>query len=227
MKSTLSDQILAFYAALRPDWQLPRGVELIFPFDDRVVKGLLETFYRKYFSDHLKRTFLVGINPGRLGAGMTGVPFTDPVILQDICDIPNDLPRKNELSSIFIYEMIEAMGGPDFFYNQFYITSACPLGFLKDGKNYNYYDSPELISAVRPHIIYHMEEQLQFPCHREEAFSIGQGKNYHFLKQLNDEQGWFGKITPLPHPRWVLQYKRRTKQTYLDEYLQKLSSDAS
>jgi hypothetical protein len=54
---------------------------------------------------------------------------------------------------LFIYEMIDAFGGAESFYKQFYINSICPLGFTATnarGKevNYNYYDSKELIAAV-------------------------------------------------------------------------------
>ena len=89
------------------------------------------SFYTKYYSDNNKRILLLGINPGRFGGGVTGIPFTDPVRLEKVCGIKNDFQKKQELSSVFIYEMIEAYGGAEKFYKQFYISAVSPLGFVK------------------------------------------------------------------------------------------------
>ena len=60
--------------------------------------------------------------------------------------------------AIYVGEVIDAYGGPERFYGDFYINSPCPLGFIKateKGKavNYNYYDSKELTRAVYPFMI--------------------------------------------------------------------------
>ncbi len=219
-----AQHILRFFHGLKNDWALPAGVELIYPFDDPEVMKLVSTFYQKYYSDKNDRHFLFGINPGRFGAGQTGIPFTDPILLEQTCGIKNDLDKKHELSSIFIYEMIDALGGPEDFYGQFYITSLCPLGFIKDGKNYNYYDSTELYQSVETYMVAAIESQIKHFCKMDKAFSLGQGKNFKVFKALNDQHGWFSEVIPLPHPRWVMQYKRKYKQVYLDEYLQKLNA---
>lgn len=218
-----SDLILDYYKNFKPNWRLPKGIDLIFPFSDEAIWFLMESFYQKFYKDDGKRCFLFGINPGRLGAGMTGVPFTDPIRLTDVCGIENDIQKKQELSSVFIYEMIEQFGSPELFYSKVYISSICPLGFTKEGKNYNYYDSKELYSAVEAKIIKAMKAQLKFNCRRDVAFSLGQGKNFKILKSLNERYKWFDQVIPLPHPRWVMQYKLKTKQKYLDEYVEKLS----
>jgi len=33
-------------------------------------------FYKKYYNDNNPRFLILGINPGRFGAGVTGIPFT-------------------------------------------------------------------------------------------------------------------------------------------------------
>jgi len=216
------DHILSFYASLRPNWKLPDGVDLIYPFDAKVVQEMMRQYYEKFYSDNEPRHFLFGINPGRLGAGMTGVPFTDPVHLEKHCGINNDIKKKHELSSIYIYEMMEAVGGIDYFHSKFYISSLCPLGFTREGRNYNYYDSKELYAAVRPKMVKAIKQQISHYCHTDVAFSLGQGKNFKVFQELNEQHNWFDKIVPLPHPRWVMQYKRKTKEVYLDEYVRKL-----
>lgn len=215
------DLIMQFYNSLNSDWEIPSGIELIYPFDPNV-KGLMTRFYSQFFNDLDKRHFLFGINPGRLGAGMTGIPFTDPILLSEKCGIENDLDKKHELSSIFIYEMIDQMGGPTAFYSRFYISSLCPLGFLKENKNYNYYDSKELFASVEHRIVESINAQMKFPVHRDVAYSIGKGKNFKIFKDLNDQHGWFDKVLPLPHPRWVMQYRLREKDKHIQKYADNL-----
>lgn len=217
-----SELILEYYNNFKPNWRLPKGIDLIFPFNDKVIWGLMESFYHKFYSDQNERCMLLGINPGRLGAGMTGIPFTDPIRLLELCGIENDIKKKQELSSVFIYDMIAEFGDPELFYSKIYISSICPLGFTKEGKNYNYYDSKELYEAVESKIVKAIKTQLKFNIRRDVAFSLGQGKNFKILKILNNKYKWFEDVKPLPHPRWVMQYKLKTKQKYLDEYVGKL-----
>src|SRR3569833_2031670 len=86
-------------------------------------------FYKKFYNDNRQRHLILGINPGRHGAGYTGVPFTDTKRLQSDCGIKYDGKETHEPSSVFVYEMIDAFGGPKEFYSKFYIHSICPLGF--------------------------------------------------------------------------------------------------
>ena len=67
----------------------------------------LTAFYQKYYTDSQPRNFMFGINPGRFGAGITGVPFTDPVRLETECGIQNDFPKKQELSAQFVWMFIQ------------------------------------------------------------------------------------------------------------------------
>jgi hypothetical protein len=207
---------------LKPDWDLPPEIDLIYPFDNAETWDLLNKFYQQYFCDKNHRYFLFGINPGRFGAGMTGIPFTDPIQLESVCGIQNDIKKTPELSSIFIYEIVKALGGAELFYKNFYITSLCPLGFVNKGKNYNYYDSKDLFNKVKMKMIDSIEDQIKYLCQRSVAFSLGQGKNFKIFSSLNDEYHWFDEIVPLPHPRWVMQYKRKFKEIYLGEIIDKL-----
>ena len=49
---------------------LPRGVEILNPFKVTETYQLSKSFYQKYYSDSNPRLFLIGINPGRFGAGI-------------------------------------------------------------------------------------------------------------------------------------------------------------
>lgn len=219
---TYAENILKYYSNISIPQQLPDGVEVLYPFDDSEVSAILSTFYNKYFNDSQKRTFLIGINPGRFGGGSTGIPFTDPIRLKEELDIENSFDPKPELSSRFIYQMINAIGGPEVFYKNFYFTSVSPLGFVKDGKNLNYYDIPALQEALEGYIVEEMKEQLEFGA-KDIAFSLGMGKNIAYLKTLNAKHKLFKEIIPLPHPRWIMQYRLKRLDEFVQEYVAKLT----
>jgi hypothetical protein len=212
-----SSQVLSYHFALQPNLILPDKVEWLMPYDDLETRRCMTTFYKTFYNDNKKRTFILGINPGRFGAGLTGVPFTDPIRLKAL-GIENTFPQKPELSSVFIYEMIAACGGAASFYQKYYISSLSPLGFVKGGKNYNYYDDLQLSQCVRPFIISNIETQLKFGADTSKVFCLGQGKNFEYLSKLNDEFQWWERVIPLPHPRWVMQYRLKRKEEFIEEY---------
>ncbi len=217
-----SEQILSFFQSLKISTALPRGVHVLNPYQENVALDLCKKFYSRYYADAHVRSMIIGINPGRFGGGLTGIPFTDPVNLERVCGIKNDLPKKHELSSDYIYKVIETYGGPDLFYKNFYFTSVSPLGFTKARKNLNYYDDKKLTDQLRPFMLASMKTQLTFGINRNVAYCLGEGDNYKFLSLFNEEHEFFKKIIPLAHPRFIMQYKRKTLDTYISEYVKKL-----
>ena len=145
---SFSTQIVDFYFSLSPKPPLPKGVEAIYPFDNHETKRLMQTFFNKYYDDKNPRTYLVGINPGRLGSGITGIGFADAYHLEHYCDIPNSFDKRVEISAAFMFEVMEAYGGVEKFYKDFFFTTVMPLGLLKNYKNYNYYDDLQTQSAL-------------------------------------------------------------------------------
>jgi hypothetical protein len=188
------------------------------PYADRDVLGYLQVFLERYFGSDNERVLVLGINPGRFGSGITGITFTDPVALADCCGIANTLPRRRELSSIFVYDLIERLGGPQDFYRRFFLTAVCPLGFTREGKNLNYYDEPALARAVTPFIVRTMEQQIALGARRDHAIVFGRGQNHRFLERLNAEHDWFDELHPVDHPRAIMQYKRKQLEAYLSRY---------
>lgn len=202
---------------------LPHGVEILNPFKVDQTYTLSNSFYKKYYSDNNPRLFLIGINPGRFGAGVTGVPFTDPIRLESVCGISNDLAKRQELSSVFVYDMIEAFGGVNAFYSRVFFTSVSPLGFVKDGVNLNYYDIPEVRDFLEPHMVSSLRQQIEIGAITKVAFSMGKGKNIKYLHYLNKKYQLFERIEPLPHPRWIMQYRLKRKDEFINEYIDKIS----
>ena len=221
----LSKRILSFLKGLELNINIPAGIEVMNPFLDAITFNLCKQFYTKYYNDNNSRYLILGINPGRFGGGLTGIPFTDPLRLQASCGIENIFPKKQELSSVFVYEMIKAFGGPEIFYSKFYISSISPLGFTRNNKNLNYYDDKELEESLTEFVINCINHQLKFDLNKEVAFCFGEGKNYLYLSKLNNQQKFFKKIVALPHPRFIMQYKLKRKEEYIQQYIRELSME--
>lgn len=219
----LSNKILDFLFNLQFPFDLPSGVEVMNPFLDEETARIVSIFYKKFYNDHNPRYCLIGINPGRFGGGITGIPFTDPIRLEKECGIENNWSRKQELSSVFVYDMINAFGGPEAFYNKFYFTAVSPLGFVRGGKNLNYYDDKILAERIVPFAVECFRMQIASGLHTSVAFCLGEGTNYKFLSKLNMTYKLFDKIVPLSHPRFIMQYKLKTKDDYIKKYLQEFS----
>ncbi len=220
---TWAKHLYSFYAHLEPPAALPNHIEWLYPQRDPLVMDVVKCFLDKYYNDNKPRTLLLGINPGRFGAGVTGVNFTGPRQLKENCGIPHPFPNGSELSAEFIYKMIGDYGGPELFYKKFFIGSVSPLGFVKDGKNINYYDDKVLLKIVEPFIIHNLEKLINPNMDRKKCFAIGGEKNFKYLCHLNKQKGWFQKIIPLPHPRFIMQYKRKQVDSFIQFYLDALN----
>lgn len=220
-----ADKVNAFNSGLLFKGELPAGISIMNPFKE--YENIITTstaFYNKYYGDNNSRHLILGINPGRFGAGLTGIPFTDPKRLREKCGLHYEGELAHEPSSVFVYEVIDAYGGPEVFYKKFYINSICPLGFTSISKkdktvNYNYYDSKALIKAMEDFIKQSIQQQLEFSIETDLVFCFGMGKNEKFLRTLNNEKKYFKNIVALPHPRYIMQYKSKLKQAYIEMYL--------
>ena len=226
---TRDKQILQFYAQLSlNDSLLPRDVKAMNPYTNTPpeVEEVIRHFYHKYYSDNRPRGLILGINPGRFGAGITGIPFTDSFRLREHCGIPFPTDTR-ETSSLFVYDVIDAYGGAENFYRNWFIGATSPLGFIhKNAKgnwvNYNYYDHPALEKAVHPFIMDCLKKQIALCGNPKTAVVLGTGKNFKYLQQLNRSEELFEEIIPLEHPRFIMQYKLRDKELYVQKYLESL-----
>ncbi len=103
---TFADRAIHFYSNLSIKTVLPAGSEIMNPYENQAVKDIVTAFFTRFFDDQQDRVLLLGINPGRFGAGITGITFTDPIRLEEDCQIPNGFEKRAELSSRFIYDVI-------------------------------------------------------------------------------------------------------------------------
>ena len=223
------EKVIAFNRQLSYDGLLPEGFSVINPYLDNpeTIKVML-AFYKKFYNDTNQRRFMIGINPSRHGAGVTGVPFTDTKRLESVCGIPMHSAHTHEISSVYIYDMIKEFGGAADFYSKFFINSPFPLAIVrktKEGKwiNANYYDDLALFEMVKDFMIKSLKNHINLGLDTSEVYVLGK-KNAKFIEKLNNEAHLFERIKILEHPRYIQQYKSKEKQLYIDKYILTLNN---
>ncbi|WP_018628846.1 SMUG2 DNA glycosylase family protein [Niabella aurantiaca] len=221
---TIAEKIISFNRKLQYTGPLPKGFGVLNPFrENPETMQVMEQFYHKFYNDQHQRKFIIGINPSRHGAGLTGVPFTDTKRLDKVCGIPMQSVASHEVSSVFLYDVIAQYGGVDRFYGHFYINSPFPLAIVRHaapGKwlNANYYDDPALFEAVKPFMIKSLRQHIALGLNTDKAYVLGK-KNESFISKINKTEHLFGRLITLEHPRFIQQYRSRYKQEYIDKYL--------
>lgn len=229
MATSFGDKVIDFNRHLEFSGELPEGFRVLNPYQDNpetMVK--MEQFYHKFYNDSNKRKFIIGINPSRHGAGVTGVPFTDTKRLESECGIKMESAHTHEISSVFLYDMISQYGGTTNFYNQFYINSPFPLAIVRKNKegnwlNANYYDDRTLFENVKKFMIKSLQDHISLGLDISEVYVLGK-KNALFIQKLNEEAKLFENINVLEHPRYIQQYKSKEKQMYIDKYILTLNN---
>lgn len=224
LMDTFADRIINFNTHLEYNKSLPKGFDVLNPYmDNPETMEVMRAFYHKFYNDNRQRKFIIGINPSRHGAGVTGVPFTDTKRLESECGIVMKSAHTHEVSSVFMYDMIKAYGGVTKFYNDFYINSPFPLAIVRkasDGKwlNANYYDEEALFKSLKDYMIETLKKHITLGVDTQKVFVLGK-KNATFLEKLNKETALFGKMVVLEHPRFIQQYKSKEKELYIDKFL--------
>ncbi|KMQ66036.1 hypothetical protein ACM46_00255 [Chryseobacterium angstadtii] len=220
---TFADKVIEFNENLQFTGNLPDGFEAMNPYlDNPETMTVMQEFYQKYYNDNRQRKFMIGINPSRHGAGVTGVPFTDTKRLDAVCGIKMESAHTHEVSSVFMYDMMAEYGGAEEFYKDVYINSPFPLAIVRKTKNgwlnANYYDDKKLFESVRKFMIDSLKKHISLGVDTSEVFVLGK-KNAEFISALNKESRLFETITILEHPRYIQQYKTKEKQLYIDKYI--------
>ncbi len=228
-KETFADKVIEFNKNLDYSGSLPEDFQVLNPYlDNPETMIVMQKFYHKYYNDSDTRKFIIGINPSRHGAGVTGVPFTDTKRLENVCGIKMKSAHTHEISSVFMYDMIAEYGGVEEFYKNMYINSPFPLAIVRKSKNgwlnANYYDDKTLFNDVKDFMIESLKKHISLNLITSEVFILGK-KNADFIAKLNQEAHLFEKITVLEHPRYIQQYKSKEKQLYIDKYILALNQN--
>lgn len=221
---TFGEKVIDFNRQLHYSGKLPEGFQVINPYmENRETMQVMGEFYHNFYHDFNQRKLILGINPSRHGAGVTGVPFTDTKRLESVCGIKMHSAYTHEISSVFMYDFIAEYGGVNEFYKQFYINSPFPLAIIrqtKEGKwiNANYYDDTLLFEMVKDFMVVSLKKHISMGIDTSEVFVLGK-KNAVFIQKLNAEFKLFECIKTLEHPRYIQQYQSKAKQVYIEKYI--------
>jgi Domain of unknown function (DUF4918) len=76
---SFADKVVEFNSKLVFNGPLPPGVRKMNPFaaNCQAIK-IASVFYQKYYNDKNRRHLILGINPGRFGAAITGFHLLKP-----------------------------------------------------------------------------------------------------------------------------------------------------
>ena len=230
-KQTFSDKVFQFDQELgNVKINLPAPYKIINPYSGRNKKQVLpmiQIFYHKYFNDTSKRCLILGSSPARRGSAITGVPFEDASNLLKETGISIANFHVNNAASNFLNEVIDKYGGRVKFYHNFYLNFVCPVGICKTNSkgnqvNCNYYENKQVEEMLTPLIISALKTQISFGIDTSVCYCIGSGQNYQELSKINKKWGFFQKIVPLEHPRFITQYHPEDEKKYLHKYLNAL-----
>ncbi|WP_432354389.1 uracil-DNA glycosylase family protein [Sporosarcina sp. A2] len=154
---------------------------------------LVRSYYKKFYSKPGRRIVFCGINPGQYGAGKTGVPFIDFDGISRL--LPGHERQDKERSAQFMLSIIEEYGAGEF-QDAVYLTNLSWYGFLRDGKNLNYYILPR---NVRHHFTKSFVEEMKIV---QPSFIVPLSEEVgRTLRQLvADDQLDYPIAERLPHP---------------------------
>lgn len=169
-----------------------------------------------YYPSDPNRIVLCGINPGKNGAGKTGIPFIDFRSLSHL--LPDTKQDDCESSAEFIYSIISEIGVKPF-NRHVYMTNLSWFGYVKDGRNLNYYKLPEkLIHVFTSSFI---EEMKMVKPKAIIPLSIDVEKSLKKMKQ--EEKLTFPVVERLPHP-YYCSIQSHHDDDYREMYVKKIRS---
>ncbi len=198
---------------------IPQGFEILCPYTEHEVQRVVRCFYDRYLRVGPPRLALYGINPGRFGAGITGLAFTDPWALNHQLNIPTSLDGRREPSAVFISAVIDAYGGAQAFYDDVLLTAFSPLGFVRSGVNVNFYDDAALQRAIVPFVAEHVDAVREAGAPSATIVILGSGKLRQFVERHLAPTRRFNHVVALDHPRYIMQYRRATMDRYVEQYV--------
>ncbi|HZL11862.1 MAG TPA: uracil-DNA glycosylase family protein [Prolixibacteraceae bacterium] len=179
-------------------------------------KNNIIEFHKKYVQPNSPKIVMCGINPGRRGAGITGIPFIDTNSLSKM--LPDISNPKTEKSAKFFFSIIEEFG-INGFYRNVHVTNMSWFGFyeLDKGTNINYNSLP---TEIQNDLIDKFVEEMDF-INPNVIIPIGDIVNWELLYNLKVKNRLNAEIGPrLYHPAYRL-VDRKTYIETLTKYLTK------
>ncbi|MEY2342744.1 uracil-DNA glycosylase family protein [Acidithiobacillus sp. IBUN Pt1247-S3] len=189
-----------------------RGISILQDF--LPYRSIAEQFWQQYIPEPLPQTVILGLNPGRLGAGLTGIPLLDFRSLASL--FPDGrLPRNDtEPSANFFHRVVQNVGAEKF-YREFYVSNVSAVGYLRDNKNCNYHELPDAAQRI-------VEERFvaeMAVVAPKRIIALGREVEATVQRLFPDGSV---RISHLPHPSWIMTYRLREAQSWVRRYTQML-----
>ena len=215
-------KLAAFLSTVRIPVQLPNEIVAMDTLQRPSVQRVVGEFCERYYTGSHLRKAVWGINPGRFGAGMTGLSFTDPHMLAEL-GIQSDIVGRRELSAEFIENVIDECGGASKFYQHAFLGAVCPVGLMLNDKNINFYDDAKLEHDIAPFNQHCMSTITSFGLRTDKCVVLGTGKFKQVFERRYRTGTGYQEVTYLEHPRFVMQYRRKRMKEYIDRYVNALA----
>lgn len=104
-----------------------KNIQILDGFQNQI--ELVRLYYQRMYTSKKQRIVLCGINPGKNGAGKTGIPFIDFKGASQLLPEVNETSSEN--SAQFILSVIDEIGVQEY-HNLVYMTNISWYGFKKD-----------------------------------------------------------------------------------------------
>lgn len=169
-------------------------------------------FNNRYYGTGIPKIVLCGINPGRLGAGKTGIPFIDFESLSR--RLPGVSSRTDsERSAQFFSQIVDHFGAVNF-YASLYVTNISFVGYAKNSKNVNF-DMLPTNAQYKVQSLFCEEMDIVRPS---KIISLSRSVHDTVSKLMGNRVDC---ETALPHP-YYCSFKGRVDR-YSDEYIRVLT----
>ncbi len=195
-----------------------KNVKILSDFIDN--KNNIIEFHKKYVEPNSPKIVICGINPGRNGAGLTGIPFIDFESLSNM--LPDINKKDREQSANFFFSVIQQFG-IETFYKYFYVTNISWFGFsrIDKSKNVNYYEK-DISTEIAICLIDKFVEEMDL-INPDYIIPLSKTVLYE-LESLKNQQKIRAEIgTCLNHPSWIVTYRRKDVITWRQKYVDTLS----
>jgi len=170
---------------------------------------VMKQFEQQFYADGYPKVVLCGINPGRLGAGKTGIPFIDFASLSKM--IPEVCRNDSERSASFFFDVVQSIGVKTF-YQHFYVTNISWIGFQHNNRNVNYDQLPDAAKDFVYRMFRFEMEQVQA------ATIISLGAVVHDTVRGCFDDTDIDVSQALPHPNYCAfpKHYERCKAQYIE-----------
>ncbi|MHB1301481.1 MAG: uracil-DNA glycosylase family protein [Burkholderiales bacterium] len=168
----------------------------------------IDAFWQRFYGEGIPRIMVCGINPGRFGAGKTGIPFLDFMSLSKL--IPGIERQDSEKSASFFFEVVRSFGAETFFHT-FYVSNFSSVGYLRDGTNLNYHDLPDVAREI---VERNFLEEIE-TIHPTHVISLGK-EVHESVRNLLPAS--IDCSLRLPHPSWVATYRANETNQWVSRY---------